>query len=194
MSRLPRLKPGHLDPSQQTVYDGVAGGRRAQGSPFRLVESDGSLTGPFNPMVVAPGVGAALSRVGEAIRYETDFTMRVREIAILVGAAHARSNYEWYAHERVGRNAGLTEAELEAIKTGAPLELEDPVESTVLDFARQATSSGRVDDATYDRAVEHFGHRGVVELTVLLGYYGALALLMSVNEIGVPDGEPLPFP
>jgi 4-carboxymuconolactone decarboxylase len=193
MSRLPRLTPDDLDPAQRAVYEGVVGGRRAQGSLFRLIEADGSLTGPFNPMVVAPGVGSALSLLGEAIRYETDFTMRMREIAILIGAAHARSDYEWYAHERVGRWAGLSDTELEALKTGAPLDLDDPAEAAVLEFSRQAVASGSVDDKTYARAVEHLGHRGVVELTILLGYYLGLALLMSVNQIGVPDGETPPF-
>ena len=43
-----------------------------------------------------------------------------REIAILEGAALRRADFEWYAHARVGRNAGLTDEELDALLRGTP--------------------------------------------------------------------------
>ncbi len=42
-------------------------------------------------------------------------------------------------------------------------------------------------DATYDAAVDALGRTQVVELTVLIGYYAAAALLLSVFRVGLPE-------
>ncbi|WP_239460169.1 carboxymuconolactone decarboxylase family protein [Nocardioides daejeonensis] len=42
-------------------------------------------------------------------------TDRGREIAILMVAVATASDFEWYAHERVGLAVGLSEAELAAL-------------------------------------------------------------------------------
>src|SRR5437016_5410845 len=109
-SRLPDVSPEALDIHQRALYDAITAGPRAQGPQrFRLVDDHGRLTGPFAVMLVAPRVGEPLSRLGEAIRYETSLPARVREVAILIVAARWRSEFEWYAHEAIARDVGLTD-------------------------------------------------------------------------------------
>jgi 4-carboxymuconolactone decarboxylase len=105
-ARIPRLAPAELDGEQRALYDAIAGGRRAQGPQlFRLTDADGRLEGPFNAFLLQPRLGSALQALGTAVRYETRLSDRCREIAILVVAAHWRSDFERYAHEAVGRAA-----------------------------------------------------------------------------------------
>jgi 4-carboxymuconolactone decarboxylase len=194
VSRLRPLSPDELDDEQRALYERVSGGPRAAGPQrFRLTADDGSLTGPFNVFLHAPGVGAALGAVGEAIRYGTGLPPRLREIAILSVAGHRGSAFERYAHERVGRAVGLTEGEIVALRELGDLEFADRQESAAYAFCRQALVHRTVDDDVYRTAVDHLGERAVVELTALLGYYDALALLLSVFEVGVPvDDTPRP--
>ncbi len=99
-----RLTPADLDDEQRAVYDGIASGPRVSGS-FRIIEEDGSLTGPFFPMLFAPTVGGALAALGEAIRYDSSLSPRTREIAILAVAALRRSDYEWTPTSGSGRRS-----------------------------------------------------------------------------------------
>lgn len=192
MSRLRPLPPAELDEHQRAVYDQVAGGKRAQGPQrFRLTDDDGSLTGPFNAFLHAPATGAALSSVGEAIRYGSELSPRIRELAILAVAGYRDCAFERHAHERVGAAAGLTAAEMATAAALGDLELDDPDEAVAYEICRQMLRGRRVDDAAYGQAQARLGTRRLVELTALVGYYEALALLLSVFEIGVPD-EPDP--
>ena len=126
-ARLPKFEPPALDAEQRSLYDAIAGGRRAQGPQlFRLADAEGRLEGPFNAFLLQPRLGSALQALGASVRYDTGVDDRSREIAILVVAAHWRSDFEWYAHEAVGRAAGLGEAELAALREGRHAELAGP--------------------------------------------------------------------
>ena len=126
-ARIPKLEPAALDEDQRVLYDAIAGGRRAQGPQmFRLADSEGRLEGPFNAFLLQPRLGSALQALGSAVRYDTGLDDRCREIAILIVAAHWESEFEWYAHEAVGRSVGLGDAELAAVRDGRYTELTAP--------------------------------------------------------------------
>src|SRR5262245_36540217 len=96
-ARLRKLAPATLDDAQRSVYEAIAGGRRAQGPQrFRLVDADGGLEGPFNAFLLQPRLGHALQALGAAVRYETSLSDRARELAILVVAVEHDSAFEWY--------------------------------------------------------------------------------------------------
>lgn len=188
MPRLRALPPAKLDEQQRALYDQVASGKRAAGPQlFRLTSDDGSLTGPFNVFLHAPRIGAALNSVGEAVRYGSQLSARIRELAILAVAGYRDSEFERYAHERLGKAIGLTDAEMTAAGDLGDLELDDPDEAAAYEFCRQALRDRVVKDEIYAAAEERLGEQQVVELTALIGYYDALALLLSVFEIGVPE-------
>ena len=191
--RLPWPRPEELDEPRRAVYDAIAGGPRATG-PFRLVDAEGRLEGPFNAMLVSPGVGSALQELGAAVRYRTSLPDRAREIAILALAALRRSDFEWYAHERVGRGAGLSDAELTALRDGGSPETFSGQERAVLDVTRALATAGDLDDEAFAAAESALGREALAELVVLVGYYDLLALSLRVWRTPVPAGESAPFP
>ncbi|MFF3410502.1 carboxymuconolactone decarboxylase family protein [Streptomyces sp. NPDC002742] len=187
MTRLPRLTPGELDLGQRPLYDAITGGPRAGGPQlFALTDAEGGLNGPFNAMLFAPGVGAALQELGSAIRYRTSLSGRIRELAILVVAARWDSAFERYAHEPIGRAAGLTDAEIAAVSAGTPPDLADPSEAAALELVRVLAATGDADDTVFERAVSLNGIEAVVELTTLVGYYATLALQLRVFRVEPP--------
>ena len=191
--RLPWPRPDELDATRRAVYEAIVGGPRAAG-PFRLVEADGRLEGPFNAMLVSPGVGLALQELGAAVRYRTSLTDRAREVAVLAVAALRRSDFEWYAHERVGRGAGLVDDELAAIRDGGTPGTLDEQERAVLDATRALAGTGDLDDAAFAAAEASLGREALAELVVLVGYYDLLALSLRVWRTPLPAGERSPFP
>lgn len=193
--RLPWPTPDELDSERRSVYDAIAGGPRAAGpQAFRLTDDEGRLEGPFNAMLVSPGVGHALQDLGAAVRYRTSLTDRAREIAILALAALRRSDFEWYAHERVGRRAGLSEAELAALLDGETPATLSPDEALLLRTTRLLATEGDLGDADHRAAEAGLGREKLAELVVLVGYYDLLALSLRVWRTPLPAGETSPFP
>ena len=190
-ARIGKLAPSSLDEEQRSLYDAIAGGRRAQGPQlFRLVDENGRLEGPFNAFLLQPRLGSALQALGSSVRYDTGLDDRCREIAILVVAAHWRSDFEWYAHEAVARSAGLDDAELAAVREGRHTALTGP-EAVVARTAAALVVRGDLDDAEYLEAVEVVGTAGLFELLTLVGYYATLALQLRVFRVPAPgDAAP----
>ncbi|GAA2089065.1 carboxymuconolactone decarboxylase family protein [Actinomadura alba] len=191
--RLPPLDPHLLDEAQGEVYGAITGGPRADRSAAPSnIDADGRLRGPFNAMLYSPAVGLPLQELGAALRFRTGFTSREREIATLVVAAHERSDFEWYAHERLGRAAGLSEGELTALRCGDDPVFADARERVVHEATRQLIADGDLGDPLYVEAAAVLGRAGMVELVTLVGYYAALALQMRLFRVVVPEGEPAP--
>jgi 4-carboxymuconolactone decarboxylase len=183
--RLRPLTPQQLDESQAEVYATIVGGPR-NGGPFALTDDAGVLRGPFNAMLYAPSVGLALQELGSTLRYRTSLDARTREIAILVVAAHWQSRFEQYAHEAVGRQCGITEAEIAALRAGDPLALADQREQAVHDVARALVVERDLDDEAFAAARQALGEATLVELSTLVGYYALLALQLRVFRVDAP--------
>jgi 4-carboxymuconolactone decarboxylase len=183
MSRCTRFTPGAMRAHQRALYDRIVSGPRASGPQlFELVDEEGVLSGPFNAFLLNPELGEALQRVGATLRYRSTLSPRLREMAILAVAAAWESEFEWYAHERVGRSVGITDAELAALREGLVPAVTDPVERLGLAVTK-ALLAGDIDDDLYALARSELGEERVFELTSVVGYYATLALQLRVFRV-----------
>jgi 4-carboxymuconolactone decarboxylase len=175
-----------LDAAQLAVYRAITEGPRSRGKQvFQLIDERGALNGPFGVLLHAPRLGAPLQELGSAVRYGTAMTGRCREIAILLVAVSMRSEFEWYAHAKVGEAAGLQSEELEAIRAGTFV-ADDPLEQAVALLCSRLLADEVISDEDYSMLVTVLGEAAMVEVTVLVGYYKTLAQLMHVFNIGAP--------
>ena len=188
--RLPDLTPDDLDADQRALYDDIVGGPRGSGTQhFPLTTAGGALTGPFGVMVHEPALGRPLQELGSAVRYRTGLTARVREIAILTVATATDCAFERYAHERVGRAAGLTDGELAAIAGGAFASADGAERAAYALGRRLLVGRPTMPADEYADLVAALGTTTVTELTVLVGYYRTLADLLALFDVGVPDED-----
>jgi 4-carboxymuconolactone decarboxylase len=182
--RLAVLSSDEMTPEQVGLYREILGGPRGQGPRAVLLSSGaGGLAGPFNAMLYAPEIGHALQELGAAIRFRTRLAPRVREMAILVVAQKWDSGYERSSHEPIGREAGLTEPQIEALRVGADPGFTDEQERIAYDVARALVGPGDLDDEQYAAAVAALGEQALVELSALVGYYGTLALQLRIFRV-----------
>jgi 4-carboxymuconolactone decarboxylase len=176
-----RATPAELTEEQRSLYDQITGGPRAAGPQhFALTDPQGRLAGPFDALLLSPALGSALQEVGAAVRYRSELSDRVRELAILMVAGHWDCAFEQTAHETIGRAVGLTEPEISAARSGRRPELSDPAESAALAVVEALLVRADLTDDEYASAVRDLGERGVLELTTLVGYYATLALQLRV--------------
>jgi 4-carboxymuconolactone decarboxylase len=192
--RLPWYKPHDLDEARRELYDRITGGPRARGpQAFERVDEHGRLHGPFNALLVSPEVGSAVQELGSAIRFKSELTPRAREIAILEVAVLRGSEFEWYAHERVGKQAGLTDGELSALHGGEPAPSFSPAEALVRATVQVLVRERDLDDDHFAAVAEALGERSLMDLIALVGYYDLLALSLRVWRTPLPAGTPAPF-
>lgn len=111
-----------------------------------------------------------------------------RELLILRVAWRTRSGYEWNQHSRMGIDAGLTTAQIDAIADGLPADAWTPLERTLLTAVDEIVEDHVVSDATWSALASHFGAAEIFELLFLIGGY--LCLAGVLNSIGLQSAMP----
>ncbi len=186
MSRLPPLAEHDLTPDQQRVVDAIRGGPRGAGA--------SALTGPFGVWLRSPGLANPAQELGAHCRFGTSLPRDVSEFAILLTAKRWRAQYEFWAHARLAREAGVPDDIVEAIRTGATLDLDRTDLALVNRLVSEYYGTSRVSDTTYREAIEMFGEAGLADLVGTVGYYGLVSATLNVFEIELPPGEEAPLP
>ena len=174
--RLPPIAEAALSEAQRAAVTEMLAGPR------------GRIVGPFQAMLRSPELTRRVQKVGEFLRFGGVLPGRLRELAILMTARHWTQHYEWHAHRPLGVAEGLAEALVDAIAAGRRPENIAGDDALVHDFCTEFLHNKSVSDASYARAVARFGEPGVVELVVLMGYYGLLAGTMNVARTALPEG------
>jgi 4-carboxymuconolactone decarboxylase len=179
--RMPEIPPDKMSAAQRSVADSIMSGPRK------------SMGGPFNAWLRSPELADRLQKVGEYIRFNTSLDKRVNEMAILMTAQAWGSQYEWYAHAPLALKAGLDPAVIAAIGAGERPEQMKEDEAIVWEFTTQLRRDHAVDDATYAKALERFGERGIVDLIGVNGYYDVVSMTLNVAHVKPPADAQLPF-
>jgi 4-carboxymuconolactone decarboxylase len=184
-----KLHPTELDDGQRALYDAILSGpRSSRPGASSLVDDEGRLEGPFNTFLLQPVLGQALQSVGATLRYETGLDDRLREIAILVVAAHHGAEFEQYVHEPIARGLGVTDEQLAAIRVGEHGSLVAD-EGLVATAAQQMLGDGDVSDETFEALRDRLGDAGIFELTSVVGHYATLALQLQVFRVATPNSQ-----
>jgi len=111
-----------------------------------------------------------------------------RELLILRVAWRTRSGYEWNQHSRMGADAGLTTAQIEALAEGATAAAWTPLERTMVTAVDEIVDDHVVSDATWSALAVHFEPAEIFELLFLVGGY--LCLAGVLNSIGLQSAMP----
>lgn len=186
IGRLPHPRRDELPESAQLVYDAILSTRSAAAP--SVADGEGRLAGPFNAMAQASqGIGMALQELGSAIRFRGTLPDRSRELAILTVAAARSCEFEWWAHSAGAAAVGLSDDMLESIARGdAGFFAGD---DAVVHRAVTELLDGDLSQQTYLDAAQALGEAGVIDLTILVGYYGTLATMLRVFRVPLPEME-----
>lgn len=182
-----------LTPEQRVLSDAIKSGPRAK-LKSSGASKPGPLGGPFNVWLRSPGIGDLVQKLGEEIRFRSSLAGKLNELAILITARRWTSQYEWVAHHKLALEGGLNPAIADDIAQGRRPGNMDADEAIVYDFSSELQETKAVSDATYQRALDRFGERGVVDLISVNGFYVLVSMCLNVDRTPVPEGVPLPLP
>jgi 4-carboxymuconolactone decarboxylase len=177
-----RERMGHIAPATMTEAQRKAAAELAAGP-------RGEVRGPFNVLLRSPELMSPLQKVGEYLRFRCQLDRRIAEMATLIAARHWTQNYEWSAHHPLALKAGLKPEVAQAIAEGRRPTGMAQDEEIVYDALTEALNNKSVSDATYERAVKHFGEQNLVDLMAIAGYYALLAMLLNVARTPLPEGK-----
>jgi 4-carboxymuconolactone decarboxylase len=187
MNRLPELRRDDLTASGQAVWDLIV---RTRGD--HVVTDAGSLSGPFNAFVYAPDAGGPLAALGAALRFGSSIERRLTEVAIITVAGHWQAEFEWLAHARLAREAGVPDAVVDAVGRGEEPAFSADDERVVYTAVRELVTTGRLTEAAYAAARDLLGDTGTVELVALCGYYSLISFVLNAFRVPLPPGaEPM---
>ena len=191
-----RFKPIPLESltaEQRVLADAIRSGPRGAVKNSAAAKP-GPLGGPFNVWLRTPDIGNIIRSLGAAIRFRSSLPPKLNELAIIVTARQWTSQYEWFAHHRLALEAGLDPAIGEDIAQGRrPAKMSED-EAIVYDFSRELHETQGVSDATYQRALDRFGERGVMDLIAVNGYYVLVSMTLNVDRTSLPEGVKPPLP
>jgi 4-carboxymuconolactone decarboxylase len=180
-ARFKHLSESEMNPAQRILAEAISAGPRK------------TMRGPFIPLLRSPNLADRVQKLGLYFRFETKLPKNLKELAILTTARHWGAQFEWYAHRKFALEAGISPATCDAISRGErPKNLSED-EALVYDYATSLLKTKGVSDDLFARAKKIFGEEGVIDLTVLVGYYGMIGLTLNTDRTPIPEGEtPLP--
>ena len=182
MPRIPLLSlESSFTPEQQTVLDGLLGRR------------GGRIPGPYRFTLHCPELTALMHPFGEVLRLRSSFPLRLSELAIIITARNWDCDYVFNAHAGIARDNGLPQSVVDAIARNERPKFEKDDEAAIYDYLTELFEKHTISDKTHARAKDLFGVAGVVELTLLSGYYGMVAMTLLAHGMPLPEGVQPPL-
>jgi 4-carboxymuconolactone decarboxylase len=176
--RMPPIPAEKMTPEQKKASEEFHSGRGH------------AVRGPFAVMLRSPEVMLRAKAMGDYLRFRNVLPKRVGEMVILITAREWTQQYEWFYHYGFAVEAGLAKKTIEAIAEGRRPDAMAEDEAAAYDFSIELHRTRRVSDASYARALQHFGEQGIIDLVGLSGYYSFNAMMMNVARTKLEAGRP----
>ena len=182
MPRIPLLSlDSPFDDEQKRVLEGLLGRR------------GGRIPGPYRFTMHCPKITELMHPFGEILRLQSSFPLRLSEFAIIITAREWDCDYVFNAHAGIARDNGLPQALIDAVARNERPNFEKEDEEAIYDYLTELFRNHAISDKAHARAKELFGVPGVVELTLLSGYYGMVSMTLLAHGMPLPEGAKPPL-
>jgi len=137
----------------------------------------------FKTMVRHPELMNAWRGFGDRVSALASMTDYDRELVIMRLAVLTNGNYEWAQHYSGAKSAGLTDEQLDAVRTGSGAAGWSDWERTLLTAAEQLHSDAFISDAVYAQLSETYNDQEIMDFIALTAHYFLVAML--TNSLGI---------
>lgn len=149
----------------------------------RISDTRGGVWGPYAVLMRTPELASHIAAIGEHIRFQGLLKSNLREIAILATAIENKCEFEWFVHEPVAKESGVTDEVLLLLKSGSSLNHLPTLEHAVIEFVQETCQEKRVNNNLFHMVESVLGQEATLELVALIGFYSMLAVVLNVYEI-----------
>ena len=144
----------------------------------------GLVPGPHKIWLANPRLSQTIVPTGAY--FQTESTLTKAEIEIVTNLTTGRWGvpYANYEHERIGVQQGhLAPETVEALISGHAVTLEDPRQQVVYNLASTLVIPRYVPLGLYRRAEALLGDAGIVDVTVLIGWFTAVSMTLAAFDV-----------
>ena len=168
MARVPYVAREELDAEGQAIYDQIRQDRNAAEVGLQ-----------FRALLHSPKAAGHLTSMGAQLRFQSSMPDSLKELAIILTAREWNSGIEWTGHAVAAAREGISDDAIESIRTWKAPEGLNADEATVARFVHESLRGKDVSEETFSAAQELLGVDGVVDLTLTVSYYSALAIAQN---------------
>jgi alkylhydroperoxidase family enzyme len=143
----------------------------------------------FRMIANTPASFRGFTDLASSILLRSEFDPRKREIAVLRTAHVTKSIYEWTQHVRIGRNLGVTDAEVEAIQSDGPVKVLDEESNMLCRVADEIARDVRLSDEALQWALGRYGVRQACELILCCSYFNMLSRFLESTRVQLEDDD-----
>jgi 4-carboxymuconolactone decarboxylase len=143
----------------------------------------GRISGPSTVVLHSPGLAGPWNEVSEYLHRESLVEAEHAELAVCATAREKDCGYVWNAHVPLARKAGLAAETIDAVRDRRPVAGLPEAARAVVRYVRQLLQHNRVESAVFEHLLKAHDPRWLVELTVWIGRYGALAGILNAFEV-----------
>lgn len=144
----------------------------------------GLVPGPHKIWLANPKLSKAIVPTGAY--FQKDSSLSKAEIEIVTNVINGRwlAAYGNYEHEKIGVElGGLEPRKVEALIAGLPTSFDDPRQQIVYELASTLVQPRVVPVGLYRRAEETIGVEGIVDVTVLMGWFTSVSLTLAAFDV-----------
>ena len=156
-----------------------------------VTKSEGTVLNIFRTLVHAPrALTAFLAWGGYILSRRNSLSERDRELVILRTGFNCGSGYEFTQHTRIGLDAGLTEAEIAAIKAGPADPLWSDTDRAMLQATDDLTRDFHVSNASWT-ALSFMTDKQKMDLVMTVGQYTQVSMMLNSFGVQLDPGQEL---
>ena len=141
----------------------------------------------FRTMARHPRMMKRFNVLGGFFLTRGELPARERELCILRTAWRSGCEYEWAQHVLIGRDAGLTDAEIDRVALGGDWSDADAALLRLTDEVLQHTD---VSDPTWSELAGRYTDAQLCELVMLVGFYRMTAGFLTATGVVKEDSLP----
>lgn len=155
-----------------------------------ILERHGKLLNFFATQLAHPEAMQAFLGLGSyVLSKRNSLPGRERELVILRTGYLCRSGYEWIQHSRIGRNAGLTDEEIERIKQGPGAAGWSAPDVALLRATDELFADQFISDATWAALSKHFTEHQRIDLVYTAGQYVLVSMMLNTLGVQLDEGQ-----
>lgn len=149
----------------------------------RICDTRGGVWGPYAVLMRTPELASRVAAIGEHIRFQGLLGSDLRETAILATAIENQCQFEWFIHEPIARQCGVSSQVLAVLEQRSPTADLPVLERNTIEFVRAVCSKKRVEEELFRTVEAALGQEPLVELVTLIGFYSLLAVVINTYEV-----------
>jgi 4-carboxymuconolactone decarboxylase len=172
-----RLKEPRILPMEENEWSDEVRER------MERMNRDGDVLNIFKTLAHHPKLFKRWLVFSNHVLFKSSLPARDREILILRIGWVCRSEYEWTQHVAIGKECGLTDADIRKISEGPEAEGIEAFDALLLEAVDELHEDAMIKQETWDKLSQRYNREQLIDIIFTVGQYNLVS--MALNSLGV---------